>query len=86
MLPLSLKGFGHDEVERFRKMLPKGDWNWEGSTEVSQELQRFAYFHSVGGHDGCKYEHIRLMAVLGCGDETTCKEELKRQMELWKLS
>jgi len=53
------------------RALPQGDWNWPGSDLVSRNLQKGAQTLASWAYLGDL--HVKTMAVLGCGNEETCK-------------
>jgi len=65
-------------VEVIRKQLPRGTGDWPGYDVVYRKLydacMRMAQTQYVYLSD----EHVRAMAILGCGDEETMKAEQMR--------
>ena len=62
---------GESPVDQVRKQLPHGDGNWPGFDHVWSKLQSAAFKLSDIANQSD--DHIRTMAVLGCGDEETMK-------------
>lgn len=65
-------------VEHVRKQLPRGDGEWPGFDVVYYRLKCAA--HKIVDAPGMYLsdEHIRLMAIMGCGHEETMKAEMHR--------
>lgn len=72
-------------TEKILKDLPKGDCNWPGYDHVRTKLAQACEYlsHNNTGHRASTWlggDHVRLMAVLGCGHEETMKYELARAL------
>lgn len=67
-------------VDYIRKQLPRGDGEWPGYDVVYRRLQRAAYKMADEPYMRPSDEHVRLMAIMGCGHEETMKAEMHRLM------
>lgn len=67
-------------VDHIRKQLPRGDGEWPGFDAVYHRLQRAAHEMASEPYMHLSDEHVRLMAIMGCGHEETMKAEMHRLM------
>ena len=67
-------------VDHIRNQLPRGDGEWSGFDVVYNRLQRAAHEMASELHVYLSDEHVRLMAIMGCGHEETMKAEMHRLM------
>lgn len=65
-------------VESLRKTLPQGDANWPSFGHVWSKLQEAAHYLASQRYMRLGDDHIRIMAVMGTGNEELMKGELMR--------
>ena len=65
-------------VETVRKRLSQGDGEWEGFDDVYFGLKAAAQAMAENEYRRCGYEHVGLMAIMGCGPEGAMRAELQR--------
>lgn len=62
-----------NEIDKILRDLPKGNWDWPGADVVNKRLQEAATYFATGKHTHSCPDHLYTMAILGSGDEETCK-------------
>ncbi len=60
-------------VEEERKLLPQGNGDWPGFEKVYDRLMGACNHLAASPYTRCGDDHVKLMAVLGCGHEETMK-------------
>ncbi len=60
------------------KTLPRGNGDWPGYSYVYSQISKACDYMMNSAHIGLTDEHVRTMAILGCGHEETMKAELWR--------
>jgi len=65
-------------VDHIRKQLPRGNGDWPGFDVVYYRLKCAAHKMAGEPHMCLSDEHVRLMAIMGCGHEETMKAEMHR--------
>jgi hypothetical protein len=65
-------------VDHARKQLLRGDGEWPGFDVVYYRLKCAAHKMAEEPHMLLSDEHVRLMAIMGCGHEETMKAEMHR--------
>lgn len=65
-------------VDHIRKQLPRGNGDWPGFDVVYYRLKCAAHKMADEPHMYLSDEHVRLMAIMGCGHEETMKAEMHR--------
>ena len=67
-------------VDHIRKQLPRGNGDWPGFDVVYYRLKCAAHKMANEPYMHLGDEHVRLMAIIGCGHEETMKAEMHRLM------
>ncbi len=67
-------------VDHIRKQLPRGNGDWSGFDVVYYRLKCAAHKMADEPYMHLSNEHVRLMAIMGCGHEETMKAEMHRLM------
>ena len=65
-------------VDHIRKQLPRGNGDWPGFDVVYYRLKCAAHKMADEPYMYLSDEHVRLMAIMGCGHEETMKAEMHR--------
>ena len=60
-------------VVEYAKSLPRGDGKWPGYAKVYQRLSRAAVYLSQGKYIYLSDDHVKTMAIMGCGHQETMK-------------
>ncbi len=65
-------------VEEIRKTLPRGTGDWVGYSHVYRNIAQACELMARKKYIYLSEEHVRTMAILGCGHEETMKYEQMR--------
>lgn len=63
-------------VQEQRELLPRGDGQWAGFSYVYQKINKASEKMGASPRHHLSGDHIKTMAVLGCGHEETMKAHL----------